>query len=462
MDGRPGGAGRGALSSYAAALEALEALAVFGIRLGLENVRAYCASAAHPERRYPSFHVAGTNGKGTTAACLAALATRHGLRTGLYTSPHLVDLRERIRVDGRPADPDDVAAAWERIAGFVNARGMTYFEAVTLIAFEHFAAKRVDLAVLEVGMGGRLDATNVITPEAAIVTNVARDHERHLGTDLAAIAREKGGVFKPGKIALVGEPGSGEVRAALAAAGEAVGARVRFLPDEVDWRLRGIESAETRFDYASRTSTAAGGFHAEGLALPLAGAHFAANAALAIRAWELAALRSIEPVAVRAALAEVAPAGRMERHWIEGIPYFFDVAHNPAAIERLTTTLRVIGSGRCAVVAGILRDKDVAAMLDRLSAVASRVWLCGLRTARPERRLGAAEAAPLLASRPRVHWVETVDEGLSRAGEAVTAGAAEQVVVTGSFHTVGEALLSLGVAIPGEPYARGAAAAAGR
>ncbi|HUP01240.1 MAG TPA: Mur ligase family protein [Gemmatimonadota bacterium] len=449
------------MTGYAEALHALEALQVFGIRLGLDNVRAYCAAAGHPERRYASFHVAGTNGKGTTAACLAAIGTRHGFRTGLYTSPHVVDLRERIVVDGRPIEGGDLVAAWDRIAPFVTAREMTFFEAVTLIAFEHFAAEQVELAVLEVGMGGRLDATNVVTPRAAIVTNVARDHERHLGVDRPAIAREKGGIFKPGVPALVGEPGPPEVRAVLSAAASAGGARARFLPDEVAWSVRRLERAETVFDYDSRASSPLGGqrvagaLRAEAIGLPLMGAHFAGDAALALWAWEVAGPAPPDPHRLRAALSGVAPAGRTEWRHVDGVQYLFDVAHNPAAAGRLSAALGATGCGRSAIVAGILADKEWPAMLDRLEPAAARVWLCGVETASADRRLGSREAAPLLAARPWVVWADSVAEGLAAARAAVAVGEAEQVVVTGSFHTVGEALLALGLATPGEPYMRG-------
>ena len=158
------------MSDYTSALSALDRLEAFGMRLGLENVAAYCASAGHPERAFPSLHVAGTNGKGTTATCLAELGRASGLRTGLYTSPHLVEFRERIRVDGSPSPESGFVEAWERVGPFVEGRAMTYFEAGTLVAFEWFARRDVDLAVVEVGLGGRLDATNVIRPEHSIVT----------------------------------------------------------------------------------------------------------------------------------------------------------------------------------------------------------------------------------------------------------------------------------------------------
>jgi dihydrofolate synthase/folylpolyglutamate synthase len=436
------------VTAYAEALAGLHRLEAFGIRLGLENVRAYCAAAGHPESACPVLHVAGTNGKGTTAACLAALGTRHGLRTGLYTSPHIVDLRERIRVDGLPVDADGVAAGWERVRDFVTEREMTFFEATTLIALERFAVERVDLTVLEVGLGGRLDATNVVTPEAAIVTNVGHDHERHLGCDLASIAREKAGIFKPSVPALVGEPGPPEVRAALCEVAARVGAPIRFRPEEAVCTVRRVEPLETRFDYVSR------GFRAADLVLPMAGAHFAADAALALWAWETSGLGPVDPAAVRAALEGAAPAGRGEWHVVDGVPILFDVAHNPPAVRCLAATLKTMGIGPSPLVIGILADKDWPAMLDALEGVAVRAWLCGLETVGPERRLEEGHAMRQLAARPWIRWAGTVAEGLVEARRSIDRDEAGQIVVTGSFHTVGEALVALDLAASGEPYTR--------
>lgn len=437
--------------TLAEALAGLHRLEAFGVRLGLENMRAYCAAAGHPERACASLHIAGTNGKGTTAACLAALGSGSGLRTGLYTSPHVIDVRERIKVDGRPIGSRDLAEGWERIRPFVIEHGMTYFEATTLIAIEHFAAVGVELAVLEVGLGGRLDATNVVTPAAAIVTNVARDHERHLGNDLASIAREKAGIFKPGVPALVGDPGSPEVRAALCASARAAGAAIRFCREEIDLTVREVRLDATVFDVAS------GARRWEGLSLPPAGAHYAADAALAVWAWRAAGLGSPEPDAVRAALREVAPAGRSEWHHVDGVAYLFDVAHNPAAASCLAGAHASMGLGPAAAVIGILADKDWRAMLAALAPVTARGWLCGLETAEAGRRLARADVDRGLAGHPRIGWADTVAEGLAAARAAVAAGEAGHVVVTGSFRTVAEALLALGLASQGEPYVRAAA-----
>ena len=440
------------MSDYRTALSALYRLESFGMRLGLENIAAYCASAGHPERAWPSFHVAGTNGKGTTASCLAALARAHGLLTGLYTSPHLVDFRERIRVDGRPIPKAGIVRAWDRVGPFATERSMTFFEAGTLIAFEWFAEQRVDIAVLEVGLGGRLDATNVVRPQLSVVTNIALDHERHLGADLVAIAREKAGIFKRDVPALVGDPGPPPVHAALAEAAAARGAPLGWLDEEARWVIRAMDERVSVFDYESDLG------RIEGLSLPLSGAHFVADAALALRAWERVR-GAIDPTIARTALSAAAPPGRMEWRTADGVPVLFDVAHNPAALERLVETLAVVSRRRWTFVTGMLADKRWPAMLDTLLALAPRGWLCGLATANAGRRLTAAETSAALADRPGAAWVESVGEGLSAARRRVEGGEADAILVTGSFHTVGEALVALGLASPEEPYASAGASA---
>ncbi|MGH7570408.1 MAG: bifunctional folylpolyglutamate synthase/dihydrofolate synthase [Gemmatimonadota bacterium] len=434
------------MSEYRKALAALHRLERFGIRLGLAEVRAYCEAAGHPELACPTLHVAGTNGKGTTAACLAAIGTAHGLRTGCYTSPHVLDFRERIRIDGEPIGREAVVDAWKRVAGWSRERGLTYFEATTLMAFEHFAATGAELAVVEVGLGGRLDATNVVRPEIAVVTNVARDHEPQLGSDLATIAREKAGIFKADIPALVGEAGAPEVREALVETAREAGAPIDFLEADVRLEVRLAEDG-TRFDYAGPD------WRGSDLALPIRGAHFARNAALAVRAWERARVRPLAASCVREALAGVRPVGRAERWTVDGIEIVFDVAHNPAAIGRLTESL---ADGETLLVAGFLADKDWIGMLEGLSTLAGRGWLCGLPDAPNDRRL----ARPWDLGRwPWLRWADNVAEGLAEARRAA-AGRAARILVTGSFHTVGEAMRALGRSGPGFLYRSPAAEAA--
>lgn len=437
------------MTDYAATLAALSRLEAFGVRLGLENMRAACAALGDPQASLPAIHVAGTNGKGTTAECVAALAAAHGLRAGLYTSPHLVDLRERFRIDGRPAGASAVAEAWERVAPIVEERRMTYFEATTLVAFLLFARAELDLAVVEVGLGGRLDATNVVRPDIAVVTKIARDHERHLGDDPTRIAREKAGIFKPGVPAIVGDPGPPEVRTVFLDIASELGVPLVFMMDEMKFEVRSVRGGATRFDLASA------GKRWDGLEIPAAGCHFAADAALALAAWQAFADGrgiEVEEARVRRALAGVRLPGRAEWHAVGNARVLLDVAHNPDAVGRLAETLATLGEAPVALVVGILADKAWEAMLDALEPVAAGARLCGLVTPPSDRLLGRRAAARGIAARPWVEWADSVADGLAAARAAVESGGARAIVVTGSFYTVGEALLALGIARKGEPY----------
>ena len=434
------------MSGYRKALAALHRLERFGIRLGLEEMRAICAASGHPERAAPTLHVGGTNGKGTTVAALAALGTAHGLKTGCYTSPHVMDFRERIRIDGEPISGDAVGEAWGCVSARVRKNGLTYFEATTLMAFEHFARTGIDLAVVEVGLGGRLDATNVVRPEVAVVTNVARDHEPQLGRDLAGIAREKAGIFKAGIPALIGDAGPEAVRRAFVAAAGATGARLLFFEDDVRIEVRPGDG-ETVFDYASP------GWRAGDLLVPIGGAHFGWDAAVALRAWEVAGIRPLAEAVTREALSGVRPVGRAERGTVDGVPIVFDVAHNPDAVERLIATLPQGRQGRTLLVLGFLADKDWEGMLDRLAALGGRGWLCGLPGAPADRRL----TRPDLTRWPGLAWADTVAGALAEARREAAVGAADRILVTGSFHTVEAAMRSLGRTGPGMLYRTAAA-----
>jgi dihydrofolate synthase/folylpolyglutamate synthase len=435
------------VSSYEQALSELHGLEQFGIRMGLDNVHAYCEAAGHPENRVPYVQVAGTNGKGTTAACLSSLGTANGVRTGCYTSPHLVDFRERITIDGEPISASALTDGWERVREFVIEREMTFFEATTLIAIEYFADQEIDVGVLEVGLGGRLDATAIVKQRATVITNIALDHQQHLGEDLVTIAGEKAGTFKPGVLVFVGDPRPPEVRAALTQHAARIGAPIRFFEDEVTLSVRQTTPSSTLFDYAGPN------FSASGLTLHVGGDHFALGAGLALWVWEVLTTPPQDEAVVRAGLEHASLPGRAEWRIVDGVPVLFDVAHNEAAIVCLVDSVQAMGHGRAAVVAGILADKPWTTMLDRLQSIASRAWLCDLETAPESRRMQQTRVRNTLGLRPWVRWSDSIADGLERAMSVVRSGGAEFVLVTGSFHTVGEALVELRLAKPGTPYA---------
>jgi dihydrofolate synthase/folylpolyglutamate synthase len=410
-----------------------------GIRWGLERTRELLAGADDPHRRFASVLIGGTNGKGSVAAlCEAALREAGGHRVGLYTSPHLVSFRERIRIDGRPIGGQALARAAERLRPAIERTGATFFEATTAIAFLCFAEAGVDVAVVEVGLGGRLDATNVLDPVATAVTNVALDHADYLGETLPEIAREKAGIFRGGVPALTGESEAGAL-AVLRAEAERVGAS--FV--ELD-RIAALGAVETDargtcFDYRSER-------WGEGtLALPLPGAHQARNALLALE------LLGTLPDALRPALgaiergfAAVRWPGRLQVEEVGGTTFVFDVAHNPAGAESLAAALDARDLPRPLVlVAGILSDKAWREMLPPLIERADAVILTTPPTAPVNRRwdpLAAASALPE-SGRP----LRVIDDFAAALSRATTLAPHGTVLVTGSVHTVGDALAELGL-----------------
>ncbi len=416
-----------------------------GIRWGLERTERILADAGDPHRAYPVIHVGGTNGKGTTCAVAESILRAAGLRTGLYTSPHLTSFRERIRIDGEPIAEQPLLEAANRLWPSIEREAPSFFEATTAIAFEAFARARVDVAVVEVGLGGRLDATNVVVPEVAVVTNVSVDHVEYLGSDPAGIAREKAGIAKPGVPFLTGEPDDALFTVLDSVAREA-GARAERMPKDVPSLVQ--EDADgIRFGMAT---SAWGTIEAR---LPLAGAHQGRNAALAVRALELTHLaKRIDARALSAGIQATRWPGRMQRERIDGRDWIFDVAHNAAAFERLAEALRRLPPRRPVVVLlGVMGDKDWRAMLSSLAAVADRIVLTRPAHAPAGRAWDPADAAD--AARAAGLEAELVPD-LVRAVRALHAATEPTVLVTGSFHTVGEAIVALGIDLGWEPDPR--------
>jgi dihydrofolate synthase/folylpolyglutamate synthase len=413
-----------------------------GIRWGLERTQEMLAGVGDPHRRFRALHVGGTNGKGSVSALCESVLRAAGpeQRTGLYTSPHLVSFAERIRISGRPVDRDLLLACEARLRPAIELSGATFFEATTAIAFLCFAEAGVDVAVVEVGLGGRLDSTNVILPDATAVTNVARDHVEYLGDSIAAIAREKAGIFKPGVPAVVGER-SPEALDVLRSVAADVGAPLRVLSEvsqtfDVAVRLDG-----TRF----RLDSACWGTHE--VSIPLVGAHQARNAALA------AELLGVLPDelrpewdAVDAGFRDVRWLGRMQVERRGGQTWIFDVAHNPAGVAALAAALDALDLPRPVVLlAGILADKEWGDMLPPLIARADGAILTVPPTAPAERRWDpeAVSRAIDVPERFPLRVVADFDAALARAETLAPYGT---VLVTGSVHTVGDALDRLGLA----------------
>jgi len=387
-----------------------------------------------PHDRLRAFHVAGTNGKGSVSSILAAVERRRGLRVGLYTSPHLVDFRERFLIDGVPITEDDVTDWIGRRTPTVERLHATFFEATTAMAFELFDAAGVDVAVIEVGLGGRLDATNVLTPLVAGVVSIGIDHVEFLGATHEQIAWEKAGIFKPGCPAVIGEPDPG-IRALLAGFAREAGADpIRVVSDAYALTDVVIEPAGGTSFTIRRP-----GEDPTRLRSALAGVHQATNAATAIAMLDLVgAPFAASPSQLADGLASVTLPGRFQRVG----PYIFDVAHNPDGAAMLARTLATVDPPRPVVaLLSVLTDKDWRGVMAALADAVDRFILTTAPTAPASRAWRPEEALAFAASHG---WVAEMEPAFEHA-LARAASFGGTVLVTGSFHTVGDAMASLQV-----------------
>ncbi|MGH7859235.1 MAG: bifunctional folylpolyglutamate synthase/dihydrofolate synthase [Candidatus Binatia bacterium] len=395
-----------------------------GWDLKLESVREALSLLGSPEKDLRVLHVAGTNGKGSTAAIAQAVLTGAGLRVGLYTSPHLSDFRERIRIGNELIPSDAVVDLVDEVRGRIRGSGveLTFFEFATAVAFLHFARRGVDAAVVEVGLGGRLDATNVVVPRVAAVTTIDFDHERYLGSTLAEIAAEKAGILKPGVPAVIGRVG-GEALAVLERAAAEKGSSLLRLGREFVAEPRGEV-----FEYRGRRSIPR-------LRCALAGRFQIDNAAVALAALEEGGwLERVDDELVRGAVASVEWPGRLET--ISSRPLVvLDGAHNPAGADALAREIPVIAAGRPVhLVFGVLADKRWEPMVERLAPLVTEAIVVPVPERRSEDpgRVGAA-----FAGRVRTRTAASGSEALDRL-RADLAGRDEVIVVAGSLFLVGE------------------------
>ena len=413
-----------------------------GMRLGLTGIERLLTPAGRPDRAFPSVLIAGTNGKGSTAAHLASIFRAAGLKTGLFTSPHLVRFHERIRVDGREIDDATLEELLTRWWPRFEEEHPSFFEAVTALCFDHFAGQDLGMAVVEVGLGGRLDATNVLVPRASIITSIASDHTEILGRTLREIAIEKAGIVKTGGILILGVRAPGPRDAILGVARER-GARTKRLGADARYAATGVTPLGTEF----RLST---GSFSGLLRTPLLGAHQARNAALAALSAETVLSESGHSDAdiARAIDRGVATTTWPARaEWIEGDPpILLDVAHNVEGALALAATVRALCPSRpVSVVAAFSRDKAHAAILEALAPVASRFTLTEFAGERSTPAAVLLESAPArdVASRA----VPTASEAVGEAIEwARSRGGL--VLITGSFYLMPEALAALGREVP--------------
>ncbi|MGA8269947.1 MAG: folylpolyglutamate synthase/dihydrofolate synthase family protein [Candidatus Sulfotelmatobacter sp.] len=435
-------------------------------KFDLQHMRVLLQALDHPERRFPSVLIAGTNGKGSTAATLASILAVSKIKTGLYTSPHLVRINERIRVDGKEISEDDFAKLYTKVDGVAErlVEGArlpwhpSFFEMMTAIAFEYFARERVELAVLEVGMGGRLDATNVVEPRVSVITDISLDHQKFLGNTVGEIAREKVGVIRPGGavVTLPQQPEANDVigNTILELGARAVNA-VPYVPPvspgssqylATSGEVTSTEQGKSRFVYRYPLQVLEGQILVE---TGLVGRHQLRNVALAIAAaveLNQQGFGSITAKSIESGIRETRWPGRFQviparAGWPEIV---IDVAHNPAGAWALRSALSEAYGGRPMIfVFGAMRDKAISEMAEILFPLAERV----IATTPENPRAASAEEIRNAAVRTGVE-IEAVADVAGAVERARALARAETVVViTGSIYLVGEAMGSIGAQV---------------
>ena len=425
-------------------------------KFDLAHMRVLLAALDHPERKFPAVLIAGTNGKGSTAATLASILRASGLRTGLYTSPHLVRINERIRIDADEISDEDftllhgvVARTAERL---VEERELpwhpSFFEMLTAIAFEYFAQNKVEMAVLEVGMGGRLDATNVVEPRLSVITDISLDHQKFLGNTVTEIAREKAGIIRPGGmvVTLPQQPQANDVigNTILELGAQGMSA-VPYVPPVSPNSPEYIGSTDARPISTYPLQVMGQQILVES---PLVGRHQLRNTALAIAAAEVLSHQgfAITPRTIEQGIRQTHWPGRFQVIPADlGAPeYVFDVAHNPAGAWALRSALSTRYEDRpLTFVFGAMRDKAIGEMAEILFPLALRV----IATRADNPRSATPEEIREAAARTATDIEDAADVASALARARSLAGSRGIVVVTGSIYIVGEAMRALDVKV---------------
>jgi dihydrofolate synthase/folylpolyglutamate synthase len=396
------------------------------IDLRLERMERALALFDHPEKTFPSFHVAGTNGKGSTAAILHRILCSAGYRTALYTSPHLVSFTERMRIDDEEITPDEVVALADEIWRRTEAANilLTFFEIVTVMAFLYFARRQVDAAVIEVGLGGRFDATNLVRSIVSVITTISKDHEAFLGFDIASIAREKAGIIKKGVPVVCGAlpPEAMEVIQQIADSTQAAAYR---LGQNFTLKLK----SNGAFDYKSAK------WNLPDLSVALRGAHQIRNAGVATAALEVVYDRfPTSELAIRSGLQNVSWPGRIEMI-LRDPAVIIDGAHNREGIDVLVDELRQLRGGRrLRMLFAVMDDKDWRLMLETLAGVVDEIVFT--RVSQLERSADPVLLQQELAGRLQSQVIPDPRSAVETLVQS--AGPNELIVITGSLYLLGE------------------------
>ncbi len=451
--------------SYSETIQYLYNLQKYGIKFGLDNIRRFTQAFDQPYTSYSSIHVGGTNGKGSTSALIASILKNAGFRVGLFTSPHIVSFTERIKVNGEEITEHEVIELTEVMRDVVaRSEGFspTFFEVVVMMAFLYFERKQVDVAVFEVGMGGRLDATNIITPLVSVITNIDYDHKEFLGDTLKEIAHEKAGIIKGG-VPIVTSSQEREAMEVIKKKARENNATLHKFGEEFWSFLKKETISEICFDYHSKNS-----LEISDITLPLAGEYQMHNASVAIKAATIAldclrfdvARKQKDGIVsvIRDGLAEIHWQGRLEMIR-ENPPIMIDGAHNPAAALALSKALKrnfLVHYRSIILVLGIMGDKDARGIMEPLLPLASEVILTApgySRAATPENLSGIAASLGFFHLRIARTVKDAIEMAISIAESGFRNGKLNPnavlpqadrnqkslILVTGSFYTIGEA-----------------------
>jgi dihydrofolate synthase/folylpolyglutamate synthase len=423
---------KGVEEQYQETVSFLCSLERFGILLGLENISQLLEQLGNPQKTFPVVHVAGSNGKGSTASFITEILRAAGLKTALYTSPHLNDFRERIRLDGAFVSREAIIAATEKIRPLYNPERTTFFELTTAVAFECMADFKPDMAIIEVGLGGRLDATNTVDPVVTVITDISREHEDYLGVGFKSVAREKAGIIKAG-VPLITGASRHDAREVILETARNLSAPVK----EFGHDFRGVRTQADAFTYRSQRLTL------DGLTLSMSGSHQIKNASVAIAVIEelIELGRSIPVEAIRAGIANTRFSGRFElvsRH----PDIVIDGAHTPEGMRLLKSTLRQLYPGvRPLLLLGMLGDKNYEQLVKIIAPVAREV-VCvapqGGRALDPEQLAALVRSLGVPASS-----ASSIGEGVS-----ILKGKAAQddlILAAGSLYMIGPVRQACGV-----------------
>lgn len=446
--------------AYNDAINYLYGLQKHGIKLGLEKSAKIASQLGDPHKNFPSIHIAGTNGKGSVSAMIASILTAHGFKVGLFTSPHLISFTERIKINNEQISESEVVSLTNEIRTMLQNTDPelipTFFEFVTAMAFLYFARNSVDWAVVEVGMGGRLDATNVITPEVSVITRIGYDHKEFLGETLTEIAKEKAGIIKDG-IPVISAMQEKEAEDVICRTAKERSSRLFVYGKDFSGTLKSTGLKGTFFDYSDDSCSLSD------LYTPLAGEYQVSNACIAIKAG-MVALKDRNALCVmrnefkedifypsritdyasriKKGLASTRWHGRLEV--VSNDPMIMiDGAHNPDAAKALSEFAKKhLNDYRTVLIMGIMSDKDIAGILSPLLPIASDIIFTAPnygRAASPER---LAEYAADMGFSSKT--ANTVKEAIEMATSELLTPNSKLILITGSFYTIGEAMEILG------------------